>query len=854
MKRLLILAPLLLATGAAAQAPADSSAHGGLRTPVTIAHRVAGPIRVDGRLDDAVWSTVEPTTSFTQYDPEEGQPASEQTEVRVVYDDEALYVGIRLHDRGRVSARLGRRDMDLSDSDWFGLVIDSYHDHQSAYSFDVNPSGVRRDATKTDNGDDMSWDAVWEAEATQDSGGWSAEYRIPFSQLRFNPNTDTWGILFERVIGRRNEYSVSAFTPRNERGGIARYGHLSGLRGVPTGRRLEVLPYTVARAEYIDPGANPFRTDREHGVAVGVDLKYRLTTDFTLDATLNPDFGQVEVDPATVNLTAFETIFQEKRPFFVEGAEIFNFAGTTQLPFGGALFYSRRIGGRFSPVGPPTDSADVPRETSILGAAKLSGRTRSGWSLGILNAVTAREESRFRLGADDESLVVEPLTNFLVARVRRDMRGGQTRVGVLGTAVNRDLESPALQAALPSGAYTVGMDFRHEFLRRSWALTGWAAVSSLHGDSLAIRRVQQRSHRYFQRPDADHLELDPSRESLSGFSGEMRLRKQAGAHWRGSVALATINPGFEANELGSQRRGDRVDASLAVTYLQQRPMGIWRRFEIYPEVRREMNYDGDHIYTSLFAGAWGQLRGYWSGNLNFGYSPRSLDDRLTRGGPLAVRPSNWRLNGNLNTDGRKPLVGNTGFYYEEGEFGGWIGEMWAGMTVKRSPRWNLSVSPDFLRVYNPAQYRAALADNTSRGLFGRRYVFAPLSQTQLSVETRLNYTFSPDLALQVYAQPFISAGDFGDSRYLVRPRSYEFAADSVATGDFNIRSLRGNAVLRWEYRPGSTLYLAWQQSRESFAFLGDDIGSLRMGRDRSELFHAQPDNVFVLKVSYWLNP
>jgi len=857
MKRLLILAGLLLApTGGAAQAVADTSAHGGSRTPVTMAQRLEGSIRVDGRLDDAAWSTVQPTTDFTQYDPEEGRPASERTEVRVLYDDEAIYVGVRLHDRGRVNSRLGRRDMDLSDSDWFGLVIDSYHGHQSAYSFDINPSGVRRDATKTDTrGDDLSWDAVWEAEATQDSLGWSAEYRIPFSQLRFNPNNDTWGVLFERIIGRRNEYAVSAFTPKSERGGIARYGHLTGLRNVQTGRRLEVLPYTVARAEYVDPGANPFRGDAEGSASVGVDLKYRITSDFTLDATINPDFGQVEVDPATVNLTAFETIFEEKRPFFVEGAEIFNFAGTTQLPTGGQLFYSRRIGGRFSPLQPPTPEADLPLETHILGAAKLSGRTRSGWSLGVLSALTAEEDARFRTAEDrTERMIVEPLSHFLVGRVRRDLRSGQTQIGAIATAANRDLSTPELRSVFPSGAYTLGMDFRHEFSRRAWALNGWLAASSVHGDTSAIRRVQQRPHRTFQRPDADHFDLDPLRTSLGGFAGELRLRRQAGAHWRGNVAVATINPGFESNDLGNQRRGDRVDLSGELIYLEQRPGPLFRFYQLTSNVRREMNYGGDHIYSSYFLGTYGQLRSYWSGNLNFGYSPRSIDDRLTRGGPLAIRPSNWRVNSNLNTDGRKPVVGNAGFYYEDGEFDGWIGEVWAGIQIKTSPRWNLSISPDFFKVRSDAQFVASVADTTSRGLFGRRWVFAELVQSQLSVHTRLNYTFNPDLSLQVFAQPFIAAVDYGNTKYLMRPGSFDFAADSLAASDFNIRSLRGNAVLRWEYRPGSTLYLAWQQNRSDFATLGEDIGRLRLSRDREALFDAAPDNVFVIKVSYWLNP
>ncbi|HEX7239504.1 MAG TPA: DUF5916 domain-containing protein, partial [Longimicrobiaceae bacterium] len=368
------------------QQPAASSAgadvHGGT-APVSRATRTDRAPRIDGRLDDEAWAAAVPITEFTQVDPVEGAPASERTEARVLFDDDALYVGVRLYDRHPVSARLGRRDMPIGDSDWVGLMIDSYHDHRTAFGFDLNPAGVRRDEIKIIDVDDNSWDPVWEGATSVDSAGWSAEYRIPFSQLRFSPRDEqTWGIQVERIIRRNQEYSVSAFTPKKERGGVPRYGHLEGLRGVRPGRRLEVLPYTVARAEYVDPAGNPFRTDSEYGTSAGVDLKYRVTSNLTLDATVNPDFGQVELDPADVNLSAYETFFQEKRPFFVEGADAFAF-GTGS----GAsnLFYSRRIGRTPQLFAP--GAAEELSATTILGAAKLSGKT-AGWSVGVMEALT----------------------------------------------------------------------------------------------------------------------------------------------------------------------------------------------------------------------------------------------------------------------------------------------------------------------------------------------------------------------------------------------------------------------------------------------------------------------------------
>jgi hypothetical protein len=358
---------------------------------------VNGAVRIDGRLDEPAWQGAAPVGQLTQRDPEEGRPASQHTEARLVYDGEALYVGVRLDDALGVTTRLGRRDMPLLDSDWFAVTLDSYHDHRTAFRFQVNPGGVQRDAAVSMAGggedEDLSWDAVWEVATAVDSDGWTAEIRIPFSQLRFRPAAEqTWGIQLERVIGRRGEVAWFSFVTKAELAGVHRYGHLEGLRGIEPGKRLELLPYVATRGEYEDPGANPFRTDREYSASVGADLLYRVTPNLTMNGTINPDFGQVEVDPEIVNLGVYETFFPEKRPFFVEGSEIFDFTGNTS---GGQLFYSRRIG-REPQVAPPGPSpgeqprADVPATTTILGAAKLTGKTGAGWSIGLLEAVTAR--------------------------------------------------------------------------------------------------------------------------------------------------------------------------------------------------------------------------------------------------------------------------------------------------------------------------------------------------------------------------------------------------------------------------------------------------------------------------------
>ncbi|MDP2955256.1 MAG: DUF5916 domain-containing protein [Longimicrobiales bacterium] len=848
---LLLLAFLPASAGAQGTSHAD-----GRERSVVTASRAEGPIHVDGRLDEASWAQAQAVSDFTQVDPEEGQPVSERTEARVLYDDEALYIGVRLHDRERPTTRLGRRDMPLLDSDWLGVVIDSYHDHRTAFSLDLSPAGVQRDAVKSmgpggQEQDDLSWEAVWDARATVDEGGWTAEYRIPFSQLRFGTAPEqVWGIQIERIIGRRGESAVLAFTPKSEPGGISTFAHLVGLSDIEPGKRLEVLPYGVARAERVDPGANPFRTDSELLGSGGVDLLYRVTSDFALNASINPDFGQVEADPAVVNLEVYETFYEEKRPFFVEGSEIFDFGRNTS---GGRLFYTRRIG-RNPQLTAPTPASDAPDVTTILGAAKLSGKTSSGWSLGILEAVTDRENARF-LGSDgaEDAFGVEPLTNYLVARARKDSNQGRTSVGGMLTAVNRDLATPSMENALRSSAWAGGTDFRLESPSRTWAVSGSAAFSRVAGSPAAMVRVQRAGNHFFQRPDADHLSVDSSATSLRGYSIGASVARQGGTHWRGSLAMAATSPAFEVNDLGFQTRTDRRDVAANLSYVENTPGSFLRNYALIGNVRYEHNFDWQRILA-----IWGlQLNfrtlDFWSSAIGLRWHVRATDDRSTRGGPLLEKPAYWNASVNVGSDGRKAVSAFTTVRGTRDENGGWSAGGEARVIVRPSPRWSLTVGPSLDKALIKAQYVATLTDATAVDTYGARYLFAPLRQTTLAMETRLDLTFTPKLSFQLFAQPFISSGDYGEAGSLKAPRAYTFILwkDQVPDLDFNYRSLRGTAVLRWEYRPGSTLYLAWQQSREDYAA---GVGGFDFGRDRQALFRARPDNVFVLKASYWLTP
>jgi hypothetical protein len=818
--------------------------------PTSRAVRAVGRIHLDGKLDESAWAQAPVTDVFTQIDPLEGQPASQKTEVRVVYDDDALYVGARLHDSGPITARLGRRDMPLGDSDWFGVMIDSYHDHRTAFGFDVNPLGVRRDEVKTIDQDDNSWDPVWEVATARDSTGWVAEYRIPFSQLRFGSAADqVWGIQFERVIGRNREYAVSTFIPKRERGGVPRYGHLSGLHDVQAGKRLEFLPYTVSRAEYIDRGPNPYKTREEYNAAAGLDAFVRASSNLTMNATLNPDFGQVEVDPAVVNLGVYETFFQEKRPFFVEGSEIFAFGaeGTS----GGRLFYTRRIG-REPSLSPPTPRADVPDATTILGAAKLSGKA-AGWSLGVLEAVTDREKARYRAADDvDRQMTVEPLSNYFVARARRELRDGRTFVGGIVSAVNRRLDTDVLAATLRESAYAGGVDFRHELGDRTWVVQGDAEASRIAGTTSAMVLVQEQPNHYLQRPDADHLEVDSGATSLTGYSVNMSLAKQQGEHWRGSIAGALTSPRYEVNDMGFSYRTDRKDAQLDLRYVENRPGTLWRRWETTGSVRSEHNYAFDPILTIATLGVDAQTVGYWTVAVNAQRFFTAYDDRLTRGGPMALRPANVNASLMLESDTRKPVTMGLGLVGTRGDYDQWSWNLGLEVGVKASSRWNITMTPSVTRQRVAAQYVATADDASYAPTFGHRYVFAPLDQTEVGLETRFNLTFTPRLTLETYVQPLISSADYGSASQLVAPKTFDFVpyAGAVPDLDFNLRSLRGNAVLRWEWRQGSTLYVAWQQRRADLA----EDGSFALGRDRRALFRARPDDIFVVKVNYWLNP
>lgn len=848
--------------------------------PPTVTAVRADPAPVlDGFLDDAVWQRAVPVTGFRRDRPGDGLPAAEKTEVRVAYTDDALYVGARMYDRdpSRISLLRGRRDSFMQSNDQFLIQLDSYHDHRTTFVFGVTPAGGRNDLVAPNDGFqgmDAGWDPVWDAATQVDSLGWVAELRIPFSQLRFrDAERQVWGVNFRRDILHAGEAVDWAWRPSTESGLASSFGHLLGLEGVRRPERLEVLPYAVTRASFdqrADP-ASPFDDGSVYGGAVGLDLKYGLTGGLTLDATVNPDFGQVEADPAVVNLTAFETFFEERRPFFVEGAGLFGFGGLEGLRF----FYSRRVGQRpaLRAIGSRGSFVDQPTQSTILGAAKISGRTDSGWVVAFMNATTQRENARIAPGAGSPVIErpVDPLSNITALRLRRDMRDGDSYIGMIATGVGRDLNDDAF-AGMRDRAVTGGVDFLHRFANRTYALQGWLGGSHISGTPEAMRWAQYSSVRYYQRPDQDYVTFDPDRTSLAGYAGELALRKIAG-EWLYGFEASMISPGFEMNDAGFQTIADIYSLTLGGTRRWVEPGRYFRSASLTLGGSERRNFGNLVFQRQISLRGNGQTVGFHSLRGSLRYEMETLDHRTTRGGPAMTNPANWGGNMWFNTDGRKRVSGGVSFNFSGDAAGSY--SVSAGPTLfgRGEGLFSWSIRPNFTKSWNAAFYVTQRDDAAAHATFGRRYIFAELEQHAIDVTIRMDLALTPRMTLQVYGQPFVATGDYENFMALREPRTYDFlryvtigsshtavyVADPAGTEpappillpnpDFRTRSFRSNVVLRWEYLPGSTLFLVWSQDRADWirdpAF--DGVGDLQ------RLFSDPMRNVFLIKASYWLD-
>jgi len=908
---LVLTAGLLCAGPARAQEPVvglEGDGSSGTRLlPVLRAAPRTGEIRIDGRIDEPAWARAPVATNFVQAEPDEGTPATRETEVRFLIDDRAIYVAARMWDEdpASIGRHILRRDDRGPYFDWFAVSLDPNLDRRTAYTFQVSAAGVQADRFAYDDQyEDNTWDAVWESAVAIDSLGWTVEIRIPLSQIRYNSSEapQTWGVNFTRRRPASHEMSHFAFmSRRREEGQVSRYALLEDVIVTSPVRRVEARPYLVSSFlnAPAEPG-NPFFDGSSLGVRAGSDFRLGLGSSFTLDATINPDFGQVEADPAEINLTAFESFFGERRPFFVEDAKIFDFGlsgGQNQL------FYTRRVGR--TPRGTAPEGAsfsDRPDATTILGAAKLTGRTSSGLALGALAALTSAEmgQAFFLEEERTEEFGAEPRTLFGAMALQQDMNEGASQLQGIATVLRRSLVADGPLGWIPDQAYSAGIRFEHQWNDRGWRLNGFLAGSNVYGSPEAMVRLQRSSSHYFQRPDATRSQIDSTATSMEGAEWRIQLDRQNTLHWTGSVWIAQVTPGFAVNDMGFSGSRERLDGGVRLGYREVRPGQRFRDYSVNLRTYHNFSHEAlDDVsswtswreaYTSgtFDLDARATFLNFRSANLNLSWQPDQYSRTATRGGPVMIQPGGAGFRAGFDTDRRESVVLNSDVAYFRNTLGGGDNlSIRTSVDVRPSSRLAAGIQPQLEIQSDGAQYVTQTSTPSYAPTFGRRYLFGTLERTTLSLQARANYVLSTTLSFQMFAQPLLSSGRYVRYRQLTVPGSYDFLDFQQGTAvpdggtvlcvggntcrsaegtrhmdldgdgvpdfhfpdaDFNVRSLVGNAVVRWEYRPGSTVFLVWQRQQRHSA----NDGTFALGRDLSELWTAPAENRFIVKANYWL--
>ncbi|MHC1778149.1 MAG: DUF5916 domain-containing protein [Lentimicrobium sp.] len=873
MRHFFIIALTILISFLRASASGDSirsyiPSRAGLQAPVA-----------DGVIGPEEWPANNWESGFVQQKPLEGQPETQQTSFNIMYDNDHIYVAFRMleKDPAKISRRLSRRDE--MEGDMVGIQIDSYYDKTTAFFFWITAAGVKIDGVIVDgtNGEDMSWDAVWTGKQSFDSLGWCAEMRIPLTQLRFSrAETHTWGLQVMRYLQRHDEVDMWQLIPRDASTWVSRFGTMEGLRGIEPKRQIELMPYTVASTEkYKADEDDPFHTGKSSDLSAGLDGKIGITNNMILDFTINPDFGQVEADPSEVNLTAYESYYEEKRPFFVEGRNILSFGITPGENESSSdnLFYSRRIGRTPQRDLSDYDYTDAPGNTTILGAFKLTGKTRNGWSVGLMESVTSLERAEVILEGSKEKIDVEPLTNYFISRLQKDFNKGTTRVGGMFTAVNRDIEDAAMNN-LHKAAYTGGIDFNHTWKDRTYYLNIKGMFSHVTGDSLAIKETQESSARYFQRPDADYIKYDPSRTSLSGHAGVVEFGKAGSGNWLYTTWINWRSPGFEINDAGFQRRSDDIFQVIWVGYRYYKPISIFKEISVNFNQWSGWDFGMNNRYSGLNVNANTQFKNQWNYSLGLNRDFDQRSNYLLRGGPSMLLPGGNNLWTSLSTDNSKKINAGISYSIFDGDernarFQNLNFRLsWAPMNAL-----NISMTPFYSSEKTMLQY---VETNTMQG--NDRFVFASLDQETFGLQFRLNVGITPDMTIQYYGQPFISAGSYTEYKMITDPKAGDFtdrfshyseaqlsynsedevySIDEDMNGtsdysfdrpDFNAFYFISNLVIRWEYLPGSSVYLVWSQNRSDY----QSQGVFSPADDFEHLSTIYPHNVFMIKVSYRL--
>ena len=829
------------------------------------------------------WKSDSATSAFTQSDPQQGAAPSQRTEVRVLYDDDAIYIGARMYDSrpDSIVARLSRRDNDPG-SDYFGVDFDTFRDRRTGYYFAVSAAGTLFDGTyMNDDWEDNSWDGVWSARVHRDAQGWTAEMRIPFSQLRgANGARRTWGVDFERFIGRRNETDKVVYTPRGQSGFVSRFVDLAGLDDIRSAHRVEMTPYTTGKAEYLVHGpGDPFHTGSQYTPVLGGDLRTNVGSRFTLNASVNPDFGQVEIDPAVVNLSDAETYFDEKRPFFTEGLSVFRCGNNGASDYWNfnwpepTFFYTRRIG-RTPQGGAPADAqfVDPPMATRILGAAKLTGQPTPSLNVGVLSAVTQRELADYQMPDGARGLaVLEPLTSYNVLRGLRSFNHERQGLGVMALETARSLGGTGLEDALNRNGLVTAVDgWTAVDAKKTWVLSGYAAASRVDGTPARIAALESDSRHYYQRPGRSDLGVEHNATSLAGYGGRVWLNRQTGP-WLSNSAIGVLSPGFEANDLGYSSRADVVNGHAGLGYSWNKP-NRWRKYVwVIGAFAQGWNLGGQHTQDIYFLKTNLEQMNAWTWTLTGGLYRQVVADRVTRGGPALLGPRGESIEFYWDTNNKSKLFLSSDLNASVDAKGSHDWTWQPAVTWKPSSSVSLSAGPTVDWNREDAHFIASSPDPLASATDGGRYVFARLDQKTAGAQLRMDCSLTPSLSLQLFVQPLVSSGRYSDYRELVRPGSYDFLvygtggstldlqhgvvdpdgagpADPIGVGhrDFTYRTVRGNAVLRWEYMPGSTFYLVWTQDRAGF----DPAGDFHLGPSLSELGRTPANNIVMVKVAH----
>jgi hypothetical protein len=837
------------------------------------------PPHIDGIFNEKIWDTVEWSGEFIQRIPYENKPPTQQTQFKILYDNENLYIAIRCFDTSpdSIVKRMSRRDG--FNGDWVEVNIDSYHDLRTAFSFTVTAAGVKGDEAITNDGDwDSSWDPVWYVKTGIDDLGWTAEMRIPLTQLRFSKQDEyIWGLQVNRRLYREEEMSSWVFISPNATGWVHHFGELHGIKNIEPQKQKDIVPYIVGRYEHYEKEeGNPFADGKDLFGTLGVDGKIGVTNNLTLDFTVNPDFGQVEADPSEVNLTTFETKFSEKRPFFIEGSNILSLriTGGDGPLANDNLFYSRRIG---KPPGRELELedgeyADTPESTTILGAFKLTGKTPKGWSIGVMESVTEREKAEIDLEGQRRKEEVEPLTNYFAGRIQKDMNNTNTRIGAMFTATNRELSDIELENTMNRASYTGGIDFNHQWKNKTYYLNFRTVFSHVLGSEKAIYETQTSAPHFFQRDDARHLEADSTRTSLSGIGGTIEYGRSGNSKWLYTTWITWRSPGLNINDIGYLRRNDEIQQIIWVGFNQMEPFSIFRRFNLNLNQYSGFTFGPEKRYFGGNINAFWTFKNFWDMGGGFSRDAKSISTETLRGGPSLLNDGSINIWSAINTDYRKKIQ----LYFEYSTYildhktsAG--NNYYLAASIQLSDAFRLSIGPYVMKRTDKIAY----VDNIDY-LEDIRYVRGKINQTETSLTIRLNYNITPDFTIQYYGMPFISAGRYNDFKYIndskaddVNDRYIQYAEDQIIFNsddniyeidedvngvtnysfenpNFNVFDFNSNLIVRWEYLPGSTLYLVWSQRRNDTR----SDGNFAFWSDAKDLFRTYPYDIFLIKLSY----